>query len=278
MRSVSVIILQAFAVQTSTKELEANYTGSSWVSTDKLVDKTFSKFLDRAQQILPLHHTDLDNVVLKKSVHRTLPSHANLRDFSLFSQSPATQGRYSKLQPYSSHPGKDMLPGRFSFFSTPHLRKKWIDRLQTSRAKKYYGDAPPDLVYTRDDSVFDLLTNQSVNMDVEALRDDIEAFLDSKKAMDITNIDLRGISSLADFFVIASATNRIQLASMAMLLTKDLKLKGFESNIEGRGRGQTDWILIDVGDIIVHLFNTETREYYDLEGMWDYTRRTQDDY
>jgi ribosome-associated protein len=100
-----------------------------------------------------------------------------------------------------------------------------------------------------------------------ALKEYIEQFLDSKKAEHIVSIDLHGKSSLADFLVIASGRSQRQVGSMAELLREDLKKKGIK-NIHVEGIPQCDWVLVDAGDVIVHLFRPEVRAFYNLEKMW----------
>ena len=100
-----------------------------------------------------------------------------------------------------------------------------------------------------------------------ALKKLIENFLDSKKAQDIVSIDLQGKSSIADYLVIASGTSQRQVGSMAQLLKEELKKKGLE-NIHIEGLTQCDWVLIDAGDVIVHIFRPEIRAFYNLEKMW----------
>ena len=87
------------------------------------------------------------------------------------------------------------------------------------------------------------------------------------KAIDPVIIDLTGKTSLADTMVIATGTSRRHLESMAEHLLGRLKAQGFAGNI-AEGRGQSDWVLIDAGDVIVHLFRDETRRFYDLERLW----------
>jgi len=100
------------------------------------------------------------------------------------------------------------------------------------------------------------------------LKEFIQDFLSSKKAQDIVSIDLRGKSSIADYLVIASGTSQRQVGSMAELLREDLKKKGFK-NVRIEGIPQCDWVLVDAGDIIVHLFRPEIRAFYNLEEMWN---------
>ena len=100
-----------------------------------------------------------------------------------------------------------------------------------------------------------------------ALKNLIERFLDSKKAQDIVTIDLQGKSSIADYLLIASGTSQRQIGSMAQLLKEELKKKGLK-NVNIEGLPQCDWVLIDAGDVIVHIFRPEIRAFYNLEKMW----------
>ena len=91
--------------------------------------------------------------------------------------------------------------------------------------------------------------------------------LDDDKAEDVVQIDLRGKSEMGDHMVIASGRSSRQVGSMAEKLTERLKHAfGIISKVEGKGTG--DWVLIDTGDVIVHVFRPEVREFYQLEKMW----------
>jgi ribosome-associated protein len=91
--------------------------------------------------------------------------------------------------------------------------------------------------------------------------------LDDDKAEDIVTIDLEGRSALCDAAVIASGRSSRHVGAMADHLARKLKEGGYGTRpISGQGQG--DWVLVDAGDVIVHLFRPEVREYYDLEGMW----------
>ena len=95
----------------------------------------------------------------------------------------------------------------------------------------------------------------------------IISILSKNKGSKITKIDLKGKTSIADFMIICSGTSSRHIIALSNYLSKDLKkieLKTF--NIEGTQGG--DWILVDAGDVIVHLFRNEVREYYNLEKMW----------
>ncbi len=96
--------------------------------------------------------------------------------------------------------------------------------------------------------------------------------LDDDKADDIVTIDLVGRSSLADAIVIASGTSTRHVSSMAEHLARRLKEAGHgTAKIEGLSQG--DWVVIDAGDVIVHVFRPEVRSYYDLEGIWSVDER-----
>ncbi|MCL4152481.1 UNVERIFIED_CONTAM: hypothetical protein GTU68_004711 [Idotea baltica] len=91
--------------------------------------------------------------------------------------------------------------------------------------------------------------------------------LDDDKAEDVVQIDLRGKSEMGDFMVIASGRSSRQVSSIAEKLTDRLKQTfGILSKVEGKVTG--DWVLIDAGDVIVHIFRPEVREFYQLEKMW----------
>ena len=91
--------------------------------------------------------------------------------------------------------------------------------------------------------------------------------LEEDKAEDIVQIDLRGKTAIADFMVIASGRSTRQVAALSEKLSDRLKHEyGIISKIEGKSTG--DWVLIDTGDVIVHVFRPEVREFYQIEKMW----------
>jgi ribosome-associated protein len=91
--------------------------------------------------------------------------------------------------------------------------------------------------------------------------------LDDDKAENIVTIDLEGRSALCDAAVVASGRSSRHVSAMADHLARKLKEAGYGTRpINGQGQG--DWVLVDAGDVIVHLFRPEVRDYYDLEGMW----------
>jgi ribosome-associated protein len=91
--------------------------------------------------------------------------------------------------------------------------------------------------------------------------------LDDDKAEDLVTIDLSDRSSLCDSIVIATGRSARHVTSLAENLARRLKEWGL-SGVGMEGLTQGDWVLIDAGDVIVHVFRAEVRTYYDLEGMW----------
>lgn len=93
------------------------------------------------------------------------------------------------------------------------------------------------------------------------------ASLEDDKAEDIVQIDLRGKSAVADWMIVASGRSSRQVASISEKLVERLKQgHGVACKVEGKDAG--DWVLIDAGDIIVHVFRPEVRDFYQLEKMW----------
>ena len=97
--------------------------------------------------------------------------------------------------------------------------------------------------------------------------------LEDDKAIDIKAIDLKNRSSIADFMIIASGNSSRQVSSMANNLIKKFKMKGVSTR-KPEGITNSDWVLIDAYDIIIHLFRPEVREFYALEKMWEIPKST----
>ena len=91
--------------------------------------------------------------------------------------------------------------------------------------------------------------------------------LEEKKAIDIMVIDISHISTLADYFIIASGSNRSQVQAMADAVDEALDKTGVHAR-STEGYQNANWILLDYGDIVVHLFDEENRLFYDLERIW----------
>jgi ribosome-associated protein len=95
----------------------------------------------------------------------------------------------------------------------------------------------------------------------------IQSSLDDDKAEDLVTIDLTGRSALTDAIVIGTGRSARHVTALAENLARRLKEWGYgTARIEGLPQG--DWVLIDAGDVVVHIFRPEVRAYYDLEGMW----------
>ncbi|MEE4153398.1 MAG: ribosome silencing factor [Erythrobacter sp.] len=103
----------------------------------------------------------------------------------------------------------------------------------------------------------------------DALHELVLAQLDDDQAIEIVSIPLEGKSSVADYMVIASGRSTRQVAAMAQKLAERVKQAGF-GPVHIEGLSQADWVLIDAGDVIVHLFRPEVRSFYNLERMWSF--------
>ena len=103
--------------------------------------------------------------------------------------------------------------------------------------------------------------------EVEALHRLIMTSLEDDQAEELLSIPLAGKSSIADFMVIGSGRSTRQVASMATKLAEKIKAE-FGRSVRIEGLPTADWVLIDTGDVIVHLFRPEVRTFYNLERMW----------
>ena len=102
----------------------------------------------------------------------------------------------------------------------------------------------------------------------DALLASILDILDDHKAEDVVVIDLRGKSTIGDYMVVATGRSARQVSALAEHLVQALKQKGIVG-IKPEGIRQGYWVLIDAGDVIVHLFRPDVREFYSLEKMWE---------
>lgn len=100
-----------------------------------------------------------------------------------------------------------------------------------------------------------------------ALLDIVLASLDDAKAENIVTIDLKDRTSIGDFMVIATGRANRHVGAIADQLIDKLKEAG-EGRVKVEGQPQCDWVLVDTGDIIVHIFRPEVRDFYNLEKMW----------
>lgn len=102
--------------------------------------------------------------------------------------------------------------------------------------------------------------------DIEILKEGVRA-LDSKKAYDIKILKVRDLTILANYFVIVSGTSTTQVKALADEVEFKLSQKGAEPK-QVEGRQSSNWIVLDYIDVVFHVFYTETREFYDLERLW----------
>jgi ribosome-associated protein len=130
-------------------------------------------------------------------------------------------------------------------------------RTATEAARK--GTPPADLLQERASS--------------EAMLDRVTIWLDDAKAEKIVSIDLKGKSSLGDFMVIATGRSDRHVGAIADQLRKNLKDAGV-AGVRVEGLETCDWVLIDAGDILIHVFRAEVRDFYNLEKMWSANRPT----
>ncbi len=91
---------------------------------------------------------------------------------------------------------------------------------------------------------------------------------ESKKATEIVVLDLTGITSFADYFVICTGANQRQVQAISDQVGLDLKQRADELPISLEGYTQAEWVLADYGDLLVHVFSVKAREYYALERLW----------
>lgn len=109
-------------------------------------------------------------------------------------------------------------------------------------------------------------------MNTEVLKDLIIKLLDDKKAQNINILDLQNTTSFTRFMIFATGSSSRNIGAIANYVADELKKAGHpHTAIEGLR--QAEWVLMDAGDIVVHLFQPETREYYKLEELWSETKQ-----
>ncbi len=99
------------------------------------------------------------------------------------------------------------------------------------------------------------------------LKTTIEQILNDNKAIDVSSIDLKDKSSVADYMIVASGTSSRHLQALSEMILEKLKKEGI-FNCQLEGKDSNEWKLIDGIDIIIHIFSPEKREFYNLEKMW----------
>ena len=104
-------------------------------------------------------------------------------------------------------------------------------------------------------------------MAIKKLLDVVLTSLDNGKATDVDIFDVKKITSMSDYIIIASGNSRRQVNALADKLIQNVKENKFETlGVEGKAEGE--WVLVDLGDIIVHIMHPSSREYYQLEKLW----------
>ena len=105
-------------------------------------------------------------------------------------------------------------------------------------------------------------------LSAQALKSMVEQILEEMKARDVKVLDVKRLTDVTDWMVIASGTSDRHVRSIAARVRDDIREKTQMRPIGIEGEDQGDWVLIDLGDIVVHIMRTETRDYYDLEKLW----------
>lgn len=100
------------------------------------------------------------------------------------------------------------------------------------------------------------------------------AVLEDKKALDVTLLDLRGKTLIADWFIICSGNSRIHIRSIADGILEKMKEAGIKG-VRCEGYEQATWVLIDFGDVVIHIFAQDERQFYNLEDLWERTRQAE---
>jgi ribosome-associated protein len=104
----------------------------------------------------------------------------------------------------------------------------------------------------------------------QALKDLVVAALDDIKGRDIACLEVANITSITDYMVVATGTSSRHVNSLADEVQKKVKEAGGHV-LGSEGKGQSEWVLIDLGDVIVHVMQEESRKLYDLESLWGMT-------
>jgi len=115
----------------------------------------------------------------------------------------------------------------------------------------------------------DLNDQQQIEQQDQRLIAIVESALEDMKARDVVTIDVRGRSSVTDYMVVASGTSKRHVASVAQEVLDQLKAEGVQPiGVEGQNVG--DWVLVDVGSVIVHVMMPDARDFYDIERLWSF--------
>lgn len=113
-----------------------------------------------------------------------------------------------------------------------------------------------------------MTTDTQKDLTMEALKDILVDTLDMSKAEDIHSIDLKGTGFPADYMIVASGTSARQVVGLAHKVIEKLASLNIRK-VKKEGISAGDWVVLDTGDIIIHLFKPEVRVFYNIEKMWD---------
>ncbi len=150
--------------------------------------------------------------------------------------------------------------------STVHRLQKFglTTMTSTSGAKAGVMDPQGELI----------INSPHTPVDLEQMVECIEASLEDDQALDMVTIDLVGKTSIADRMIVASGNSGRLVSAMTEHIVEKLKALGIYPKTEGRA--QSDWILIDAGDVIIHLFRPEVRAFYNIEKIWALSPETEE--
>ncbi|MBD1553465.1 ribosome silencing factor [Pseudomonas typographi] len=109
---------------------------------------------------------------------------------------------------------------------------------------------------------------KNTNLSSEALVQLATAALEDIKAQDILSIDVKEKTSITDYMLIATGTSNRHVNSMAEHVREKVKAQGVKPLSE-EGKGESDWVLLDLGDVLVHVMTSAARQFYDLERLWE---------
>ncbi|MDH2431874.1 hypothetical protein WH50_15645 [Pokkaliibacter plantistimulans] len=104
-------------------------------------------------------------------------------------------------------------------------------------------------------------------METTVLLSEIDNLLADMKAKEIKVLDVRGLSSVTDYMVIASGTSNRHVKAISEYLTEEVKKRGLQP-MGVEGREASEWVLVDLGDVVVHVMQPQARAFYDLERLW----------
>jgi len=115
--------------------------------------------------------------------------------------------------------------------------------------------------------------NQNTQQESTKLKDIIVAAIEDAKGNDITVIDVSHLTQITDYMIIASGTSNRHIQTIAETSYKTAKEHGFE-RIGMEGLGQSEWVVIDFADVVLHVMSPASREHYNIEGLWDIQSET----